>query len=117
MALLWITCVISCPIYGIIIDKFGLRSRFAIFSCLIGLGGLIFILFMHPFIPVMMIGTAFSANYASAWVSIVYVVEKEHIGTAFALGSCLQNLGTTIVPPMVAHLINTFRSYDAVTEI
>jgi hypothetical protein len=82
---------------------------------MIGLGGLIFILFLDPFIPVMMIGTSFAANYASAWVSIVYVVEKENIGKAFALGNCLQNLGTTIMPPILAFLINRSGDYESVS--
>jgi MFS family permease len=113
-SIIWITSVISSPLFGIFVDRIGLRSRVAIFSAILSISGFLLVVFIHAAFPVFLLGFAFSANFASVWVSIAYIVDRSSIGKAFGVTISLQNIGFTIIPIGNALFKNMLNDYDAV---
>lgn len=56
LSLLWLTSVIASPIFGIVVDKFGIRSKLSIISALIGIAGYILGMYIYPVLPTILIG-------------------------------------------------------------
>ena len=77
VSIIWGTSIISCPIYGFIVDRVGLRSRVAIVSAILCMTGFLLVVVIHAAFPVFLLGFAYAGNFASVWVSIAYIVDRK----------------------------------------
>ena len=101
------------PLVGFLVDRCGrmaLCMCCAALSCL--LANLMWIFLPNEcadsdtchgivFIPIVMMGCSYGFFAGSAWNAIVYLVEKNKVGTALGICSSIMNLGIAIVPPMM----------------
>lgn len=96
-SLLTLFAMIFTPLFGYLSDRIGHRSALmALGSALLapvylmmGYTG------MSLYIPVCMMGIAFSLIPAVMWPSVAYVVGDSRVGTAYGLMTMLQNVGLT----------------------
>lgn len=105
-SLLPLGTLIFTPLFGSLIDRKGRSATAMIFGSLtLLLVHLIFSLTnMMPYIPMVLLGIAFSLVPASMWPSMVKLVPEKQIGTAYGLMYSIQNLGLWGFP-LVAGLI------------
>ncbi len=105
-SLLPLGTLIFTPLFGSLIDRKGRSATAMIFGSLTLLVvHLIFSLTnMMPYIPMVLLGIAFSLVPASMWPSMVKLVPEKQIGTAYGLMYSIQNLGLWGFP-LVAGLI------------
>lgn len=83
------------PFFGFLIDKKGRAATAMLFGSLILLVvHLIFgLTYLSPYIPMIMLGMAFSLVPAAMWPSMVKLVSEKQIGTAYGIMYSIQNLG------------------------
>lgn len=105
-SLLPLGTLIFTPLFGSLIDRKGRSATAMIFGSLtLLLVHLIFSLTnMMPYLPMVLLGIAFSLVPASMWPSMVKLVPEKQIGTAYGLMYSIQNLGLWGFP-LVAGLI------------
>ncbi len=94
-SLLPVGTLIFTPLFGFLIDRKGRSATAMIFGSIILLAvhltfGLTNIL---PYVPMILLGIAFSLVPASMWPSMVKLVDDKQIGTAYGLMYSIQNLG------------------------
>jgi nitrate/nitrite transporter NarK len=53
------------------------------------------------FVPIVLMGVSYGFFAGSGWNAVVYLVDKDKVGTALGLCSSFQNLGVAIVPPIM----------------
>jgi MFS family permease len=96
------------PLFGLFIDKKG-RSASVMFI------GALILLFVHltfaftsfsPYIPMILLGIAFSLVPASMWPTVVRLVPESKIGTAYGLMYSIQNLGLWVFPILAGTILD-----------
>ncbi|KAI8579599.1 hypothetical protein K450DRAFT_241768 [Umbelopsis ramanniana AG] len=95
-----------CPIFGLMVDRIGRRSR------IIGLAGFclcashLIIAFtdVTPVIPLVMFGISYAAGTTALWPSVSLLVPADRLGTAIGVGESALNTSLTVVPIIVAAL-------------
>jgi len=87
--------MIGTPSFGAIVDKIGKRASFMFLGAalLIPVYALIGYTRISLYVPMAMMGIAFSLIPAIMWPSVAYVVEERRLGTAFGLMTMIQNIG------------------------
>jgi MFS family permease len=93
--LLPLTAMIATPLFGLLADRVGKRAL------LMALGSAIFaptfLLLAHTslpiYVPVAMLGIAFSLIPAVMWPSVAYLVDEKRLGTGYALMTLCQQIG------------------------
>lgn len=90
VASMWAT-----PLIGLLIDKIGRRARMMFLGSVILLPVYLLLIYTHAnlFIPVTMMGIAFSLIPAVMWPSVAYLVDEKKLGTAYALMTLIQQIG------------------------
>jgi MFS family permease len=83
------------PLFGLFIDKKGHRASLMMLGSflLIPVYLLLYYTHLHPLIPMVMMGIAFSLIPAAMWPSVALIVEQERLGTAYGLMTGIQNIG------------------------
>jgi MFS family permease len=99
-SLIFVATMLCTPLFGLFVDKFGRRATimitgsFLIVPAYLTLG----LTDLHPSLPIILIGIAFSLVPAALWASVPILVEPKRLGTGFGLITLVQNLGLTVVP-------------------
>lgn len=94
-SLLPLAAMIATPLFGLLSDKVGKRALFMMFGSLLLMP--VYLLMGYTdislWIPVSMMGIAFSLIPAVMWPSVAYIVEQSRLGTAYALMTLIQQIG------------------------
>ncbi len=94
-SMLTLFAMIATPLFGLWVDRVGKRA----FLMMIGSSLLIPVYLMmaytqvNLYIPMAMMGVAFSLIPAVMWPSVAYIVGQSKLGTAYGLMTMLQNIG------------------------
>ncbi|MGA8213659.1 MAG: MFS transporter [Candidatus Sulfotelmatobacter sp.] len=94
-SMLTLFAMIATPIFGLWVDRVGKRA----FLMMLGSALLIPVYLMMSYtrvslyVPMAMMGVAFSLIPAVMWPSVAYLVEQPKLGTAYGLMTMLQNIG------------------------
>lgn len=96
------------PIIGFLVDRYGKSASLMIYgSVLLVLIYLTFAFTMiHPGIPMLFLGIAFSLVPAAMWPSVAKIVEERKIGTAYGAMFTIQNLGLWAVPLLIGIILD-----------
>jgi MFS family permease len=83
------------PAFGALVDRVGRRASlmFVGGALLIPVYGLIGYTNVSLYVPMALMGIAFSLIPAVMWPSVAYVVEESKLGTAYGLMTMVQNIG------------------------
>jgi len=112
--------IIFTPLFGFMIDKWGYRASVMFLgSGLLILVHLILSLTMlTPYIPMFILGIAFSLVPAAMWPSVAKIVDQKLIGTAYGVMASVQNLGLFAFPIIAGYILDKSNSekLDAINK-
>ena len=104
---------IFVPLLGAFVDKFGYRAEMVLCSGFFLLCSFILFNIMNPYIPLMLLGFGYSIFACVLWPAIsIAVVNKNIVGFAYGVATCLQNISMSINPMIIAELLVTYKSYS-----
>jgi MFS family permease len=95
VGMLTVFAMIGTPVFGAVVDRIGKRASLMFLGAalLIPVYALIGFTRVPLYVPMAMMGVAFSLIPAVMWPSVAYVVEESKLGTAFGLMTMIQNIG------------------------
>jgi MFS family permease len=87
--------MIATPLFGLWVDKVGKRALFMVFGSFLLMPVFLMMAYhLTPlWVPMIMMGVAFSLIPAVMWPSVAYIVEERRLGTAYALMTLIQQVG------------------------
>lgn len=95
--------MIATPLIGLLVDFIGRRALLMTFGSIMLLP--VYLLMAYTdislYIPVIMMGVAFSLIPAVMWPSVAYIVEEKRLGSAYALMTLIQQIGMAIFPLLI----------------
>jgi MFS family permease len=94
-SLLPLTAMIATPLFGLLADKIGKRAWLMMFGSILLMPVYLLMAYSNVslYIPVMLMGIAFSLVPAIMWPSVAYLVDESRLGTAYALMTLIQQIG------------------------
>jgi MFS family permease len=98
-----------------LVDRIGRRASLMILgsSLLIVAHAVMGFTMLPPRWPMMVLGAAFVLVPAAMWPSVALIVERNRVGTAYALMTLIQNLGLAAFPEANGWLRETTGDYAA----
>jgi MFS family permease len=94
-SLLPLAAMIATPLFGLLVDRIGKRAWFMMFGSLLLMP--VYLLMAYSsvslYLPVSLMGIAFSLIPAVMWPSVAYIVDQSRLGTAYALMTLIQQIG------------------------
>jgi MFS family permease len=87
--------MIATPLFGLLVDKVGKRALFMMFGSLLLIPVYIIMGYTHVnlYVPMLMMGVAFSLIPAVMWPAVAYIVDPARLGTAYGVMTMIQNIG------------------------
>jgi MFS family permease len=87
--------MIATPIFGLWVDRVGKRALLMMLGSLLLIPVYLMMAYtrVNLYVPMAMMGVAFSLIPAVMWPSVAYLVEQPKLGTAYGLMTMLQNIG------------------------
>jgi MFS family permease len=98
-SLLPFSAMIATPLFGLLVDRVGKRAWFMMFGSLLLMPVYLMMAYTNVslFVPVSLMGIAFSLIPAVMWPSVAYLVDQSRLGTAYALMTLIQQVGFFIL--------------------
>src|SRR5579871_1061872 len=87
--------MIATPLFGLLSDKVGKRALLMMFGSLLLIPVYLMMAYSHVslYVPMALMGVAFSLIPAVMWPSVAYIVDQSKLGTAYGLMTMIQNIG------------------------
>jgi MFS family permease len=87
--------MIATPLFGLWVDKVGKRALFMVFGSFLLMPVFLMMAYhLTPlWVPMIMMGVAFSLIPAVMWPSVAYIVEERRLGTAYSVMTLIQQIG------------------------
>src|SRR5271166_4892842 len=94
-SMLTLFAMVATPLFGLLVDKVGKRALFMMFGSLLLIPVYVIMGYTHVnlYVPMAMMGVAFSLIPAVMWPSVAYIVDAAKLGTAYGLMTMIQNIG------------------------
>ncbi len=94
-SLLPLSAMIATPLFGLLVDRVGKRALFMMFGSLLLMPVYLMMAYSPTslYVPVSLMGIAFSLIPAVMWPSVAYIVDQSRLGTAYALMTLIQQIG------------------------
>jgi len=94
-SMLTLFAMIATPIFGLWVDRIGKRALLMMYGSALLIPVYLMMAYTHLnlYIPMAMMGIAFSLIPAVMWPSVAYLVDQPRLGTAYGLMTMLQNIG------------------------
>ena len=111
-SMLPLAAMIATPLFGLLVDKVGKRALFMVFGSFLMMP--VFLMMAYHvtplFVPVAMMGIAFSLIPAVMWPSVAYIVDEKRLGTAYAVMTLIQQIGVMLMPLVIGFLNDRFQA-------
>ncbi|HXR15011.1 MAG TPA: MFS transporter [Terriglobales bacterium] len=94
-SLLTVFAMVATPLFGLLVDRVGKRALMMMFGSLLLIPVYLMMAYTHVnlYVPMAMMGVAFSLIPAVMWPSVAYIVDQSKLGTAYGLMTMIQNIG------------------------
>ena len=94
-SMLTLFAMVGTPLFGLMVDRIGKRALFMMLGSLLLIPVYLLMAYTHVslYVPMAMMGIAFSLIPAIMWPSVAYLVPEEKLGTAYGLMTLIQNVG------------------------
>jgi len=94
-SMLTLFAMIATPIFGLWVDRVGKRALLMMLGSLLLVPVYLMMAYTHVslYVPMAMMGVAFSLIPAVMWPSVAYIVDQAKLGTAYGLMTMIQNIG------------------------
>jgi len=98
-----LAAMFATPVIGLLVDYIGKRALLMTFGSILLLP--VYLLMGYTnislYIPIIMMGIAFSLIPAVMWPAVAYIVEEKRLGSAYALMTLIQQIGMAIFPIII----------------
>jgi len=104
--IIYYTAFLFGPMFGLVIEKYGIRSRLSIMTFIILIPALSLI-FETKIIPIpwmILLGITYSVGPTVLWGSLPKLVPRDIVGTSMGLNACSQMLGVAITQIILGQL-------------
>jgi MFS family permease len=94
-SMLTLFAMIATPLFGLWVDRVGKRALLMMFGSLLLIPVYLMMAYtqINLYVPMAMMGVAFSLIPAVMWPSVAYIVDQAKLGTAYGLMTMIQNIG------------------------
>ena len=94
-SMLTLFAMICTPLFGLLVDRVGKRTQFMMFGSLLLVPVYLIMAYssITLYVPMAIMGIAFSMIPAVMWPSVAYIVGQNKLGTAYGLMTMIQNIG------------------------
>jgi MFS family permease len=94
-SMLTLFAMFATPLFGLMADRIGKRALLMAFASLLLIPVYLMMAYTHVslYVPMAMMGIAFSLIPAVMWPSVAYIVDQSKLGTAYGLMTMIQNIG------------------------
>jgi len=94
-SMLTLFAMIATPLFGLLVDRVGKRALLMMFGSLLLIPVYLMMAYTHVnlYVPMALMGVAFSLIPAVMWPSVAYIVDQSKLGTAYGLMTMIQNIG------------------------
>jgi MFS family permease len=94
-SMLTLFAMIATPLFGLWVDRVGKRALLMMFGSMLLIPVYLMMAYtnVNLYVPMAMMGVAFSLIPAVMWASVAYLVDQSKMGTAYGLMTMLQNIG------------------------
>jgi len=94
-SMLTLFAMIATPLFGLWVDRIGKRSLLMMFGSLLLIPVYLMMAYtrVNLYVPMALMGVAFSLIPAVMWPSVAYIVDQSKLGTAYGLMTMIQNIG------------------------
>lgn len=94
-SMLTLSAMVLTPLFGLLADYIGKRSLLMMFGSMLLIPVYLLMAYTHVslYIPMAMMGIAFSLIPAVMWPSVAIIVDEAKLGTAYGLMTMIQNIG------------------------
>jgi MFS family permease len=95
VSILTLFAMIATPLLGLVVDKVGKRALLMMCGSVLLVPVYLIMGYTHVslYLPMAMMGLAFSLIPAVMWPSVAYIVPQSKLGTAYGLMTMIQNIG------------------------
>jgi MFS family permease len=95
LSMLTAFAMFGTPVFGLFADKIGRRALLMMLASLLLIPVYLMMAYtgISLYVPMAMMGIAFSLIPAVMWPSVAYIVEQNKLGTAYGLMAMMQNIG------------------------
>ena len=113
-SMLTLFAMIATPLFGLWVDRVGKRALLMMLGSLLLIPVYLMMAYTHVslYVPMAMMGVAFSLIPAVMWPSVAYIVDQSKLGTAYGLMTMIQNIGLFGLNLLVGWA-NNYRHADA----
>jgi len=104
-SLLPFAAMFATPLFGLLVDRVGKRAWFMMFGSLLLMPVYLMMAYssVSLYVPVFLMGIAFSLIPAVMWPSVAYIVDQSRLGTAYALMTLIQQIGFFLLNLLIGH--------------
>jgi MFS family permease len=94
-SILILFAMIATPLFGLLADRIGRRAVLMMLGSLLLIPVYLMMAYtqVNLYVPMAMMGVAFSLIPAVMWPSVAYIVDQSKLGTAYGLMTMIQNIG------------------------
>jgi MFS family permease len=94
-SMLTLFAMIATPLFGLWVDRIGKRALLMSFGSLLLIPVYLMMAYtrINLYVPMALMGVAFSLIPAVMWPSVAYIVDQSKLGTAYGLMTMIQNIG------------------------
>jgi len=94
-SMLTLFAMFATPLFGLMVDRVGKRAVLMMFGSMLLIPVYLMMAYtsVNLYVPMAMMGVAFSLIPAVMWPSVAYIVEQSKLGTAYGLMTMIQNIG------------------------
>src|SRR5208282_2006014 len=102
-SMLTLFSMIGTPLFGLLVDRVGKRALLMMFGSMLLIPVYLMMAYtrINLYVPMAMMGVAFSLIPAVMWPSVAYIVAQAKLGTAYALMTLIQQVGFLILLPLI----------------
>mgnify|MGYP001824846869 FL=1 len=107
-----LAAMIATPLFGLLVDKLGKRALFMAAGSFLLMPVYVMMAYhIAPlWVPITMMGIAFSLVPAVMWPSVAYIVEEKRLGTAYAVMTLIQQIGVAGMSWLIGRTNDTFEA-------
>ncbi len=98
-----LAAMFATPLIGLLVDYIGKRALLMMFGSILLLPVYLLMAYTNIslYIPVVMMGVAFSLIPAVMWPSVAYIVKEKRLGSGYALMTFIQQIGMMLFPLII----------------
>ncbi|MCL4118144.1 UNVERIFIED_CONTAM: hypothetical protein GTU68_061464 [Idotea baltica] len=108
-SIVYVISAIGSPLFGFVVDKTGRNIMWVFISILVTIGShaMMTFTFINPFIPMTILGMAYSLLASSLWPMVSLIVPEYQLGTAYGCMQSIQNLGLALISMLGGLIVDT----------